>query len=230
MGSKLPVRHRTGRSLGNIAAASGSVAESAGTSLRHRSQHLGIPRSTMQRIVTEDLHLHAYKIQLTQELKPTDQARRREFVNWVLENQEVDGNFSKKIIFSDEAHFQLDGYANTQNCRIWGAENPRVIHEKPMHAKRATFWCGFWAGGVTGPYFFENEAGNADSEWRTLSQHDNGVFVASIGRCGYGRHVVPAGRRNLSHCARNNGVVARKIFWPSSHAMAIIIGHRGRAI
>jgi hypothetical protein len=51
----------------------------------------------------------------------------------------------------DEAHFQLDGYMNTENCRIWGAENPRVIHEKPLHAQRATVWCGFLAGGVIGP-------------------------------------------------------------------------------
>jgi hypothetical protein len=63
----------------------------------------------MKRILTKDLHLHAYKIQLTQELKPTDHAHRREIVNWVLENQKVDRNFSKKIIFSDEAHSQLDG-------------------------------------------------------------------------------------------------------------------------
>jgi hypothetical protein len=56
--------------------------------------------------------------------KPTDLVQCREFVNWVLENQKVDGNFLKKIIFSDEAHFQLDGHVNTQNCRIWGAENP----------------------------------------------------------------------------------------------------------
>jgi len=35
MGSKLPVCHRTGRSLGNIAAVSESVAESPGTLLRH---------------------------------------------------------------------------------------------------------------------------------------------------------------------------------------------------
>jgi hypothetical protein len=36
----------------------------------------------------KDLLLHAYKIQLTQELKPTDHVQRREF-NWVLENQKV---------------------------------------------------------------------------------------------------------------------------------------------
>ena len=40
----------------------------------------------------------------------------------------MDGNFSKNVIFSDEAHFQLDGYVDTLNYRIWGAENPRVIH------------------------------------------------------------------------------------------------------
>ena len=27
--------------------------------------------------------------------------------------------------------------------------------------QRVTVWCGVWAGGVIGPYFFENEAGNA---------------------------------------------------------------------
>ena len=194
MDSKLPVRHRTGRSLDNFAAVSGSVAESAGISLRHCSQQLGTPRSTIQRTVTKDLRLHACKIQLTQELQPTGDVQRREFVNWVLENQKVDGNFSKKIIFSDEAHFQLDGFVNTQNCRIWGAENPRVIYEKSLHAQRATVWCGFWAGC--------RKCSNI--EWRTLSQHDNGVFVASVGRYGYGKHVVPAGRRNLSQCARNS--------------------------
>jgi len=161
MDSKLPVRHCTSRSLDNIAAVSESVAQSPGTSIRHRSQQLDIPRSTMQRIFTKDLHLLVYKIQLTQELKPTDHVQHREFVNWVLENQKVDGNFSKKIIFSDEAHFQLDGCVNTQNCRIWGAENPRVIHGKLLHVQRATVWCGFWAGRVIGPYFFKNEARNS---------------------------------------------------------------------
>ena len=36
-----------------------------------------------------------------------------------------------------------------------------MIHEKALHAQRLTVWCGFWAGGVIGPYFFKYEAGNA---------------------------------------------------------------------
>ena len=43
----------------------------------------------------------------------------------------------------------------------WGEENPRIIHEKPMHPKRVTVWCALWSGGVIGPYFFENAAGEA---------------------------------------------------------------------
>jgi len=48
MDSKLPVCHRTGRSLDTVVTVSESVAESPGTSLCHHSQQLDIPRSTMQ--------------------------------------------------------------------------------------------------------------------------------------------------------------------------------------
>ena len=30
---------------------------------------------------------------------------------------------AKEIIFLDEAHFDLGGRVNKQNCRIWGTEN-----------------------------------------------------------------------------------------------------------
>ena len=52
---------------------------------------------------------------------------------------------AKKIIFSDEAYFDLGGYVDKQNCRFWGTENPKVYIEKPTHPKRVTV-C-----------FFENE-------------------------------------------------------------------------
>ncbi|GFY36085.1 transposable element Tcb2 transposase [Trichonephila clavipes] len=35
-------------------------------------------------------------------------------------------DFHKRILFSDEAHFCLNGYVNKQNCRIWSEANPQV--------------------------------------------------------------------------------------------------------
>ncbi|EFN89309.1 hypothetical protein EAI_06200, partial [Harpegnathos saltator] len=60
----------------------------------------------------------------------TDHAQRGEFVEWIMEQQQVDADFSNKIIFSGAAHFHPNGLVNRQNCRIWGSENPRVIVEK----------------------------------------------------------------------------------------------------
>ena len=68
---------------------------------------------------------------------------------------------AKKNIFSDEAHFDLGGYLNKQYLRIWGTENPHAYIEKSTHPKRVTLWCGFWSRIIIGPFFFENEQGEA---------------------------------------------------------------------
>jgi hypothetical protein len=109
MDSKLPMRHRTGQSHDNIAAVSESVAESPGTSIHHHSQQLDIPRSTMQQSLIKDLRLHAYKIQLMQELKPTDHVQRREFVNWVLGGGEWMAIFRSKSSLLTGRTFKLVG-------------------------------------------------------------------------------------------------------------------------
>ena len=44
----------------------------------------------------------------------------------------------KKIIFSDEAHFELGGYVNKQNCQTWATEKPYEYIEKPTQPKRVT--------------------------------------------------------------------------------------------
>lgn len=50
----------------------------------------------------------------------------------------------------------MSGYVNQQNCRY---PLSRQAVEQPFHKHRVTAWCGFWVSEVTGPYFFENDAG-----------------------------------------------------------------------
>ena len=40
-----------------------------------------------------------------------------------------DADFGKKIILSDEAHFDLGGYVNKQNCRIYTLKNRLIQNE-----------------------------------------------------------------------------------------------------
>ncbi|GFV35632.1 DUF4817 domain-containing protein [Trichonephila clavipes] len=88
-----------------------------------------------------------------------DQARRR-FVEWAQNEIAVVPDFHKRILFSDEAHFWLNGYVNKQNCRIWSEANPQVYVETPLHPEKLTVWCDLWAGGIIGPYFFKNDEGH----------------------------------------------------------------------
>ena len=79
-----------------LPAVSESVSEEPNTSIRHRSQQLGIKQSTLFNILHKDLHLKAYKIQLTQQLLPTDHGLRRAFVNWALAAKEENDDFLTK--------------------------------------------------------------------------------------------------------------------------------------
>ncbi|GFX38533.1 hypothetical protein TNCV_3206011 [Trichonephila clavipes] len=88
-----------------------------------------------------------------------DQARRR-FVEWDQNEIAVVPHFHKRILFSDKAHFWLNGYVNKQNCRIWSEANPQVYVETPLHPEKLTVWCALWAGGIIGPYFFKNDEGH----------------------------------------------------------------------
>lgn len=56
-----------------------------------------------------------------------EHAQRREFADWI-----------KLMRIFSNFFFQLDGYVNKLNCRIWGAENPLVIFKQVMHPPRVT--------------------------------------------------------------------------------------------
>ncbi|GFT94907.1 hypothetical protein TNCV_1472091 [Trichonephila clavipes] len=77
-----------------------------------------------------------------------DHQARRRFVEWAQNEIAVVPDFHKRILFSDEAHFWLNGYVSKQNCRISSEANPQVYVETPLHPEKLTVWCALWAGGI----------------------------------------------------------------------------------
>ncbi|GFV71091.1 transposase [Trichonephila clavipes] len=88
-----------------------------------------------------------------------DHQARRRFVEWAQNEIAVVPDFHKRILFSDEAHFWLNGYVK-QNCRIWSEANPQVHVETPLHPEKLTVLCTLYTGGIIGPYFFKNDEGH----------------------------------------------------------------------
>ncbi|GFY15417.1 putative DD41D transposase [Trichonephila clavipes] len=87
---------------------------------------------------------------------PFSTRARRRFVEWAQNEIAVVPDFHKRILFSDEAHFWLNGYVNKQNCRTTSVCRNTVTSKK----KKLTVWCALWAGGIIGPYFKNDEGDN----------------------------------------------------------------------
>ena len=153
----MPKGRRIARSKEIIASVSASIKNEPNQSIPRRSQELGIAQTTLWRIMRKDLGLLAFKIKLTQELKTLDHFKRLNFSNWALAKLEENEEFYRKIIFSDEVHFWLNGFVTKQNMCYWSATNPNVLLETPLHPQKVTVRCGFHAGGVIGPYFVVDE-------------------------------------------------------------------------
>ena len=118
---------------------------------------LGMTPRSVRRI----LHYHQYKIQIVQALNTRDYGARVRFCQEMLGLIGGDEDLVNNIWTSDEAHFHISGSVNKQNFRYWSQANPRALHEKPLYSQKVTVWCVMSASGIIGPYFIENEAGNA---------------------------------------------------------------------
>ncbi|GFV02171.1 putative DD41D transposase [Trichonephila clavipes] len=90
-----------------------------------------------------------------------DHQARRRYVEWAQNEIAVVPDLHKRILFSDEAHFCLNGYVN--KLPHLEEANPQVYVETPFHTEKLTVWCALWAGGIIGPYFFKND------EWHNVT-------------------------------------------------------------
>ncbi|PNF23566.1 hypothetical protein B7P43_G05611 [Cryptotermes secundus] len=107
----------------------------------------------MRRILHEYLHFHPYKMVVVQELSPRDFQNRIMARETLLEILPPD----TLVFFSDEAHFHLSRYVNKQNMHHWSGNNPREVHERPLHSDKVTVRCALLRVGVIAPYFFEDD-------------------------------------------------------------------------
>lgn len=137
-----------------------SCVRSPKKSITRRSMQFGVAKSTMHKVLHKKLKLHGYKIQLLHEIKPTDRPRRTDFAVEILQRIDNDPNFLQNVLFTDEATFHVNGSVNRHNCRIWGAEHPRVLAEYIRDSPKVNVWCGLMYNRIFGPFFFAEKTIN----------------------------------------------------------------------
>lgn len=139
-------------------------------SVRKIAASTGIKKSTVHMILRKKLKLHPYKMQIVQKLDENDYVLRERYARTALERFRTPRTLGN-VLFSDEAHFHIEGYVNKQNMRYWNPSNPRERHQKSLHCSKTTVWCAISAQGIIGPYFFnEGETVNSSVYCRMIDE------------------------------------------------------------
>ena len=82
---------------------------------------------------------------------------------WACDRLTEDADFGKKnhlFISFWSSFWSWRVWKQVKLC-IWGTENPHTYIKKPTHPKRVTVWGGFWSRGIIGPFFLQDEQGDA---------------------------------------------------------------------
>ena len=86
-------------------------------SSRKLAREFGISRSSVQRILKNDLELQAYKMQEEPLFTDEYKEKRIKFANWIRTNFQKENTMN--ILILDEKMFDIDGVYNSHNDRIW---------------------------------------------------------------------------------------------------------------
>ena len=132
-------------------------------SVRNIAKRAKLSATTVWRILRKELSKYPYKIQLMQEQTAANKQERVDFAKQFADKIESDNGFLKNLIVSDEAHFELSGWVNTQNARIWSDKQPYETVDSPKSREKVTVWMGLSYHGVFGPHFFEDDDQKAET-------------------------------------------------------------------
>jgi transposase len=146
-------------------------------SLRKVAQIVDVSVSSVYTALHQHLFLRSYKITQVHQLLPADYEARLLFSNWLTNTVENQPDFLELCFFSDEAWIHLDGNVNSQNFRVWSADNPYEIRERPLHPQKVGVWAAmssrriffsFFEGTVTGVVY----RGLVDTFVATLTEEE----------------------------------------------------------
>ena len=123
-------------------------------SLKRHSKELAIPYGTCHRTLKAH-KFHPYKLKILHRLYDDDFERRMKMCEWFLGNIFEDRDFLKKILFTDEANFYVNGEVDQMNIRYWSNENPHFYRgSNEQGGQRLMVWLGVWDELLIGPFFF----------------------------------------------------------------------------
>ncbi|GBM64477.1 hypothetical protein AVEN_194235-1 [Araneus ventricosus] len=117
------------------------------------SRELQIPQTNLVRVLHKRLRLHAYKVQIIQDLKPNDCPMNR---------IDVENDYLNRICFSEESTFHVSGTVNMHNVRIWGSENPHVSAQLQRDSPKVNVWCSLMRNRIIVSFFFTEKCINAN--------------------------------------------------------------------
>ena len=131
------------------------ITSSPRKSVRGTAGKIGVPRSTMQKVLKAE-KFHPYKLQILHKLYEDDSDRHLEMAVWFQVQLEEDSDFVRQnMLFSDKANFYVSGEVNRQNCRYYSQDNPHFMLDSKEHSgPKKMVWCGLWCDHVLGPFFF----------------------------------------------------------------------------
>lgn len=113
------------------------VKENDGTNQRETARVCMTSQSSVHRYLKEE-KIKPFKYHFNQALGEDDPDRRVEFCSWIVNENNV--NFHRKVIFSDEASFYLNGLVRKHNLFYYAEENEHRVLSVPLKSPGLTVW------------------------------------------------------------------------------------------
>ena len=151
-------RYRSARTKTNVQKIKKALKNHKLSSTRKLSKKYKISRTSVRRILKNDLNLKPYKRVSVPLITEAHILQRKKFANWVRTN------FSKqktmRILFSDEKIFDTNGICNSQNERLWCINREEAnknggTHKEKKFPPKVMVWLGACSKGLSPLVIFD---------------------------------------------------------------------------